>query len=102
MGKFNVFPKIDYIYFKLYLKDEFSNVYIHEDLTTVETIWTQLSNTTVNTHLTVATRLAAGKALNALTFKILVVQSAPTISSFAATVEGAYSLKLVTNGLGVT
>jgi len=72
MGKFNMFPRSNYIYMKVYLKDEYENVYMHEDLTMVETIWPKLTNTTVDTNLTIL-RIGSGKASNALLFKITVV-----------------------------
>jgi hypothetical protein len=33
-----MFPKRNYLYFKFYLRDEFENVYIHEDLNSVDAI----------------------------------------------------------------
>ena len=36
MGTFNIFPRRNFIQMKLYLKDEFENIYIHEDLNTVD------------------------------------------------------------------
>jgi|LauGreDrversion4_2_1035121.scaffolds.fasta_scaffold27191_4 hypothetical protein len=32
MGKFNVFPKSNYPFFKYYLADEYQNFYVHETL----------------------------------------------------------------------
>ncbi len=46
MGPFNVINRNSYIYMKFYLKDEFENIYIHEDLNKIDDIWPRLSNTT--------------------------------------------------------
>lgn len=50
MGPFNVLTRSSFIYLKLYLKDEFENVYIHEDLgaSTLEPIWAKLTNATAD------------------------------------------------------
>lgn len=68
MVSFNQFQRRNYFYMKLFLTDEKSNVYIHEDLPTVPLIWPMLSNTNLT-----LTRLGTGKALNALVYKITVV-----------------------------
>ena len=49
MGSFNVFPRRNYIQMKVYLKDEFENVYIHDDLNSVDLITPRLVNSTVDT-----------------------------------------------------
>ena len=38
MGPFNQILRSNNLYYKFYLKDEFENVYIHEDLTRVDGI----------------------------------------------------------------
>ena len=48
MGKFNVFPRSNFIFMKYYLMDDFQNVYMHENLPAVQTLNVQLSNQTVN------------------------------------------------------
>lgn len=64
MGSFNNFPRRNYIQMKLYLKDEFENVYIHEDLNTVDQITPRLVNSTVDTQLNIV-KIGQGKANNA-------------------------------------
>ncbi len=49
---------------KLYLKDEFENVYIHDDLNTVDLITPRLVNSTVDTQLSIV-KIALGKSNNA-------------------------------------
>jgi hypothetical protein len=71
MGPFNVILKKSYLYFKIYLRDEFENPYIHEDLNNVDAIIPRLVNTTVETLLTL-TKIASGRANNALIYKITV------------------------------
>jgi hypothetical protein len=97
MGPFNVFPKRNYLYFKVYLRDEFENPYIHEDLNTADAIVARLSNTTVETPLTF-TRVGQGKATFAQIYKITVTN----IAQFALTREGLYQIKLVSTALGTT
>ncbi len=99
LGKFNVFPKTHFIYFKYFFKDDYENLYIHEDLPSLETVWPVLSNASMNLNLT-WTRIANTKALNALIFKTTVVQTQASINSFALTREGQYSVRLFTNTLG--
>lgn len=53
MGKFNVFPKTQYIYFKVFLKDEEENVYIHEEVPSFEAIFPKLSNATTDVNLAI-------------------------------------------------
>ena len=74
MAGFNQVQRRNYFYMKVFLTDEKSNVYIHEDLPTVPLIWPMLSNSTVNTNLTFIW-LGNGKALNALVYKITVNSS---------------------------
>jgi hypothetical protein len=64
MGSFNVILKKSYLYFKIYLRDEFENAYIHEDLNNVDAIIPRLVNTTVETLLTL-TKIASGRTNNA-------------------------------------
>jgi hypothetical protein len=64
MGPFNVLVRRNYIQMKLFLKDEFDNVYIHEDLNTVDPISPRLVNSTVETPLNLL-KIAFGKANNA-------------------------------------
>lgn len=72
MGKFNVFPKMNYLYLKYYLADDFGNVYMHDDLPSVEALTAKLSNITNDFSLAVS-RIAASKAGNCFVFKITVI-----------------------------
>jgi hypothetical protein len=64
MGSFNNFPRRNFIFMKFYLKDEFENVYIHEDLNTVDQITPRLVNSTVDTQLSIV-KIGQGRANNA-------------------------------------
>lgn len=72
MGPFNVMNRNGFIYMKYYLKDEYENVYIHEDLNKIDDIWPRFSNSSYDVNLT-ATRVALGRANNALIYKVTVV-----------------------------
>jgi hypothetical protein len=100
MGPFNQILRHSNLYFKFYLKDEFENVYIHEDLSKVEDIWPRLLNTTLDFNLT-ASRIAPSKALNCLVYKVTLVQTSTSLTAWAFTREGQYTLRLLTNTLGV-
>jgi hypothetical protein len=100
MGPFNQILRHSNLYFKFYLKDDFENVYIHEDLSKVEDIWPRLSNTTLDYNLS-ASRIAPTKALNSLVYKVTLVQTSTSLTTWGFTREGQYSLRLVTNTLGV-
>jgi hypothetical protein len=56
---------------KFYVKDEFDNVYIHEDLNKIDDIWPRLANSSNDFNLT-STRIALGRANNALVFKVTI------------------------------
>ena len=87
------------LYFKFYLKDEFENVYIHEDLTRVDDIWPRFANITYDFNLT-ALRIAPTKALNSLVFKVTLMQTQAQLTSWSFTKDGLYTLRLATNALG--
>lgn len=95
MGSFNVFPRRNFIQMKLYLKDEFENVYIHEDLNTVDPITPRLVNSTVETQLSIV-KVGSGKANNAQVYKVTV----QNIAQFSFTKEGLYQFRLVSTNLG--
>ena len=72
MGPFNQVLRSNNLYFKFYLKDEFENVYIHEDLSRVDDIWPRFANTTLDFNLT-ASRIAPTRALNSLVYKVTLI-----------------------------
>jgi len=69
MGPFNQVLRNTNLYFKFYLKDEFENVYIHEDLSRVDDIWPRFANASFDFNLT-ASRIAPTRALNSLVYKV--------------------------------
>ena len=75
-------------------------MYIHEDLSKVEDIWPRLSNATLDFNLT-AMRIAPSKALNALVYKVTLVQTSTSLTTWGFAREGQYALRLLTNTLGV-
>ena len=56
---------------KMAMKDEFDNIYIHEDLPTVETLTYRLVNSTVETALTIS-RVASSSSPNCFINKITI------------------------------
>lgn len=99
MGKFNQFPRSQYIFMKMAFKDEFDNLYIHEDIPNLETLTYRLINTTVETSLTIS-RVASGKSDNCLINKITIQYTTSQINQFSVTREGLYSIRVVGNTLG--
>jgi hypothetical protein len=87
MGPFNQIVRSNNLYYKFYLKDEFENVYIHEDLTRVDDIWPRLGNTSLDFNLT-SLRIAPTRALNSLVFKVILVQTQASLTSWSFTREG--------------
>jgi hypothetical protein len=69
MGKFNVFVKSNYPFFKYYLADDYQNVYIHESLPSLPLITPQLTNSSGSLAL-VATRVGGNQAGEAFVFKV--------------------------------
>jgi hypothetical protein len=74
MGKFNMFPKKNFLYMKIALKDEFDNLYLHEDVSSIQSaadaLTYQLINANVVISLTV-TEIAKGQSDNCLYYKFM-------------------------------
>ena len=94
IGKFAQFPRQQFLYFKIAIKDEFDNLYMHEDLPALETLAFRLSNSTNDVNLA-QLRIANGKSDSFYLFKITVQQTTNQINSFALTREGQYSLRVI-------
>jgi hypothetical protein len=59
IGKFNVIVRANYIYMKIYMKDEYENTYVNEEAITIDTMYANLRINGKDSNMTLA-RLHSG------------------------------------------
>lgn len=89
MGKFNQILRSQFIYMKVAFKDEYDNLYVHEDIPNMETLTFKLSNATTESSLSYL-RIANGKADNCIMYKVNIPQTNSQINLFSQIKEGVF------------